>query len=49
MIFSAEAAMEQAIELVGETGNNVQDKEEIVQLPQNLLDRIGGGVLLVDL
>jgi len=37
--------MEQAIELVEENGVLVQDKQQIVELPANVLDHVGGGCI----
>lgn len=41
--------MDQSIEAVEVNAEIVQDNEEIVQIPHNLLDRIGGGCLIIDL
>lgn len=37
--------MEQAIEMFEENLEIVQDKEQIVELPHDVLDRIGGGII----
>jgi hypothetical protein len=39
--------MQQAIDRVEETLELVQDKQEIVELPHDLLDRVGGGIILL--
>ncbi len=37
--------MDQTIEAVEEILEGVQDKEQIVELPQNVLERVGGGCI----
>lgn len=39
--------MEQAFEVVEENLEIVQDKQQIVDLPHDLLDRVGGGIILL--
>ncbi len=41
--------MEQDIASLEETIEIVQDKEAIVELPRDVLDRIGGGIIVLSL
>jgi len=41
--------MEQDIVMLEETVEFVQDKEAIVELPRDVLDRIGGGTIVLSL
>jgi hypothetical protein len=45
MIFMAEEQMEQVITAVEENIEVVQDKQELIELSHDILDRIGGGIV----